>query len=61
MELRGRDPLGHGREANTTISRKAQLPTHLVPGYDRKSRLPAVTFDDLVQALTEDGVQLELR
>lgn len=35
--------------------------THLVSGYDRKSWLPAVTFDDLVRYLTEDGVQLELR
>ncbi|SEH00021.1 hypothetical protein SAMN05444920_114297 [Nonomuraea solani] len=35
--------------------------THLVSGYDRKSWRPAVTFDDLVQCLTEDGVQLELR
>ena len=35
--------------------------THLVSGYDRKSWLPAVTFDDLVSYLTEDGVQLELR
>ncbi|NRQ38515.1 hypothetical protein HII36_42820 [Nonomuraea sp. NN258] len=35
--------------------------THLVPGYDRKSWAPAVTFDDLVQCLTEDGVQVELR
>jgi hypothetical protein len=30
-------------------------------GYDRKSWLPAVTFDDLVRYLGEDGVQLELR
>lgn len=35
--------------------------THLVPGYDRQSWLPAVTFDDLVHHLTEDGVQVELR
>ncbi|GIE90060.1 hypothetical protein [Actinoplanes regularis] len=35
--------------------------THLVPGFDRKSWLPAVTFDDLVRYLGEDGVQLELR
>jgi hypothetical protein len=35
--------------------------THLVSGYDRKSWLPAVTFDDLVRYLGEDGVQLELR
>jgi hypothetical protein len=34
---------------------------HLVPGYDRKSWLPAVTFDDLVHHLSKDGVQLELR
>jgi hypothetical protein len=35
--------------------------THLVSGYGRKSWLPAVTFDDLVRYLSEDGVQLELR
>ncbi|GAA4608167.1 hypothetical protein BJY16_006703 [Actinoplanes octamycinicus] len=35
--------------------------THLVPGYDRKSWGPAVTFDDLVRFLHEDGVQLDLR
>jgi hypothetical protein len=35
--------------------------THLVSGYDRKSWSPAVTFDDLVRYLTDDGVQLELR
>ncbi|GAA0552805.1 hypothetical protein GCM10010172_39090 [Paractinoplanes ferrugineus] len=35
--------------------------THLVSGYDRKSWLPAVTFDDPVRDLGEDGVQLELR
>ncbi|MEV0397263.1 hypothetical protein [Polymorphospora rubra] len=35
--------------------------THLISGYDRKSWLPAVTFDDLVRHLTEDGVQLDLR
>jgi hypothetical protein len=35
--------------------------THLIPGYDRKSWLPAVTFDDLVQHLIEDGVLLDLR
>lgn len=35
--------------------------THLVPGYDRQSWLPAITFDDLVQCLTGYGVQLELR
>ncbi|MEV4510867.1 hypothetical protein AB0K00_18075 [Dactylosporangium sp. NPDC049525] len=35
--------------------------THLVPGFDRKSWMPAVTFDDLVRYLIEDGVQLELR
>ena len=34
---------------------------HLVAGYDRESWLPAVTFDELVRRLTEDGVQLELR
>jgi hypothetical protein len=34
--------------------------THLVAGYDRKSWLPAVTFDDLVRCLTDDGVQVEL-
>ncbi|MFC5922750.1 hypothetical protein [Micromonospora vulcania] len=35
--------------------------SHLVSGYDRKSWLPVVTFDDLVRHLTGDGVQLELR
>jgi len=35
--------------------------THLVSGCDRKSWLPAVTFDDIVRSLTKDGVQLELR
>ncbi|MEU7824919.1 hypothetical protein [Catellatospora sp. NPDC049133] len=35
--------------------------THLVPGYDRMSWLPAITFDDLVRYLTADGVRLELR
>jgi hypothetical protein len=35
--------------------------THLVPGFDRKSWLPAVTFDDLVRYLGEDGVPVELR
>ena len=35
--------------------------SHLTPGYDRKSWLPAVTFDDLVSHLRADGVQLELR
>ncbi|MEV6968838.1 hypothetical protein AB0M47_27335 [Hamadaea sp. NPDC051192] len=35
--------------------------THLMTGYDRKSWLPAVTFDDLVQYLAEDGVLLDLR
>lgn len=35
--------------------------THLVSGYDRQSWLPAVTFDDLVRYLTDDGVQLEFR
>ncbi|MEE6263942.1 hypothetical protein [Plantactinospora sonchi] len=34
--------------------------THLIPGYDHKRWLPAVTFDDLVRCLTEDGVKLEL-
>ncbi|SBT39252.1 barstar family protein [Micromonospora auratinigra] len=34
---------------------------HLVPGYDRKSWDRAVTFDDLVQFLTQEGVRLELR
>jgi len=34
---------------------------HLVCGYDRKSWLPAVTFDGLVRYLAEDGVQPELR
>ncbi len=34
---------------------------HLVAGYDRKSWSSAVTFDDLVDWLTRDGVQLELR
>jgi hypothetical protein len=34
--------------------------THLTPGHDRKSWLPAVTFDDLVHYLIKDGVQLEL-
>ncbi|MEU0557574.1 hypothetical protein [Dactylosporangium sp. NPDC006015] len=35
--------------------------THLVPGYDRKAWSVAVTFDDLVDRLTDDGVQVELR
>ncbi|NUT06413.1 MAG: hypothetical protein HOV76_23315 [Hamadaea sp.] len=35
--------------------------SHLVRGYDRTSWLPAVTFDDLVRYLTEDGVQIDLR
>jgi hypothetical protein len=35
--------------------------THLVPGYDHKSWQPAVTFDDLVRYLTEDGVQIDFR
>ncbi|BCJ48477.1 hypothetical protein GCM10010168_75970 [Actinoplanes ianthinogenes] len=35
--------------------------THLVPGYDRMTLRPAVTFDDLVGYLRHEGVQLELR
>jgi hypothetical protein len=35
--------------------------THLVAGYDHKTLLPAITFDDLVRHLTDDGVHLELR
>ncbi|GAA2590797.1 hypothetical protein GCM10010435_81870 [Winogradskya consettensis] len=34
---------------------------HLVPGYDRTSWGPATTFDDLVDQLIQEGVQLELR
>jgi hypothetical protein len=33
----------------------------LVAGHDRKSWLPAVTFDDIVRYITDDGVQLDLR
>ncbi|MEV4517837.1 hypothetical protein AB0K00_53865 [Dactylosporangium sp. NPDC049525] len=35
--------------------------SHLVPGYDRATWLPAVTFDGLVAFLTAEGVQVELR
>ncbi|MEV0901065.1 hypothetical protein [Actinoplanes sp. NPDC049802] len=34
---------------------------HLVPGYDRHTWRPALTFDDLVRFLIREGVELELQ
>ncbi|MFL6073260.1 MAG: barstar family protein [Mycobacteriales bacterium] len=34
---------------------------HLVRGYDRRAWAPAVTLDDLLRWLAEDGIEVELR
>lgn len=34
---------------------------HLLPGYDRRRWAPAVTLDDLVGWLAEDGIAVEMR